>query len=86
MFDWITDLIDGIGESITAGLLSVWNALTSTIWNVFLKWIYEVHPGRAREQIDKLEISPDRSFEVCDGFFRGWMVLHMSETTEYAME
>ena len=41
MFDWITDLIDGIDESITAGLLSVWNALTSTIWNVFLKWIYE---------------------------------------------
>ena len=41
MFDWITDLIEGIGESITSGLLHVWNALTSTIWNVFLKWIYE---------------------------------------------
>ena len=41
MFDWITDLIDGIGESITTGLSDVWNTVTSTIWDVFLKWVYE---------------------------------------------
>ena len=41
MFDWIADLTDGIGESITAGLTDVWNTLSGNIWDVFLKWVYE---------------------------------------------
>ena len=41
MFDWISDLTTGIGDSITTGLADAWDNVTSTIWDVFLKWVYE---------------------------------------------
>lgn len=40
MFDWLRDLIGGIGDAIANGLGSVWNTISSGIWNVFLQWIY----------------------------------------------
>ena len=40
MFDWVKDLISGIGSSISSALLSVWEAIAGSLWDRFLEWIY----------------------------------------------
>lgn len=40
MFDWVKDLISGIGESISSALSSVWERIAGSIWNKFLEWLY----------------------------------------------
>ena len=42
---WVTDLIEGIGEAIANAFKSLWEAISSSIWEVFLKWIYEAIYG-----------------------------------------
>ncbi len=42
---WVTDLIEGIGEAIANAFNSLWEAISSSIWEVFLKWIYEAIYG-----------------------------------------
>ena len=45
MFDWLSDLISGIGESISNAFKSLWEAISDSIWEIFLKWIYEAVYG-----------------------------------------
>ena len=40
MFDWIGDIINGIGEAIGNAFQALWTEISSTMWNVFLRWIY----------------------------------------------
>ena len=40
MFDWVKDLISGIGSSISSALLSVWERIAGSLWDRFLEWIY----------------------------------------------
>jgi len=40
MFDWIQDLITGIGDAIGSALSSTWEAISSSIWGTFMSWIY----------------------------------------------
>lgn len=42
---WLTDLIDGIGDAISDALSELWEYLSRSIWEVFLKWIYEAIYG-----------------------------------------
>ena len=42
---WLTDLINGIGNAIASAFEALWNAVSSTIWELFLKWIYEAVYG-----------------------------------------
>lgn len=39
--EWLTDLIDGIGDAIAGAFESLWEAISSSIWEVFFKWLYE---------------------------------------------
>lgn len=41
MFDWIGDLISGIGDAIGDAFSSLWETISSSIWDIFLRWIYE---------------------------------------------
>lgn len=41
MFDWIGDLIDGIGEAITEAFQFLGTQISNAIWNTMLKWMYE---------------------------------------------
>ncbi len=41
MADWIESLIDGIREAITSAIAGLWNKISSGIFDVFFKWIYE---------------------------------------------
>lgn len=41
MFDWIDDLINGIGDAIGDALSSVWDSISGDIWTIFVRWIYE---------------------------------------------
>lgn len=43
--DWLTDLISGIGDAIAGAFESLWEMISSSIWEVFLKWIYEAIYG-----------------------------------------
>jgi hypothetical protein len=43
--EWISDLIDGIGDAIASAFESLWNTISNSIWEVFLKWIYEAVYG-----------------------------------------
>lgn len=45
MFDWIGDLISGIGDAISGAFQSLWEVISSSIWDIFLKWIYEAIYG-----------------------------------------
>ncbi len=40
MFDWITSLVDGIGEAIGSALSSAWQSISSGIWEAFMRWLY----------------------------------------------
>ena len=40
MFDWIQDLIDGVGNAISSSLADVWESISSSIWGTFMTWIY----------------------------------------------
>ena len=41
MIEWVSDLVSGIGEAITSALTNLWNTVSTSIWDLFLKWIYE---------------------------------------------
>ena len=38
---WLLDLISGIGDAIAGAFEALWNVISSSIWEVFLRWIYE---------------------------------------------
>lgn len=38
-------MINGIGDAISDAFQSLWNTISSTIWELFLKWIYEAVYG-----------------------------------------
>lgn len=40
MFDWIQDLINGVGDAISNALATVWEAISGSIWGTFMEWIY----------------------------------------------
>lgn len=40
MFDWISDLISGIGSAISSALGGVWETISGSIWGVFMNWLY----------------------------------------------
>lgn len=39
--EWLTDLIDGIGDAIADAFQSIWEGISSSIWEVFFKWLFE---------------------------------------------
>ena len=39
--EWLTDLIDGIGDAIAGAFQSLWEGISSSIWEVFFKWLFE---------------------------------------------
>lgn len=39
--DWLTDIIEGIGDAIAGAFESLWEMISNSIWGLFLKWIYE---------------------------------------------
>ena len=41
MFDWIGDIISGIGDAIASAFASLWETISSGIWDIFFKWIYQ---------------------------------------------
>ena len=41
MFEWISDLISGIGTAIGDALSAAWDRVASSIWGTFMTWIYE---------------------------------------------
>ena len=43
--DWLTSLIDGLGNAISGAFENLWNSVSSLIWDVFLKWIFEAIYG-----------------------------------------
>lgn len=40
MFDWLQELIDGVGNAISLSLADVWESISSSIWGTFMTWIY----------------------------------------------
>ena len=42
MFGWISDLISGIGDSISNSMNATWESVSSTIWAKFISWLYEI--------------------------------------------
>lgn len=40
MFDWIKDLISGVGDSIGNSISSAWETVSNSIWGKFMEWLY----------------------------------------------
>lgn len=40
MFDWLGDIINGIGDAIGGAFQTLWTEVSNTMWNVFLRWLY----------------------------------------------
>ena len=40
MFDWLGEIINGIGTSISSAFQALWTEVSGSMWNIFLKWIY----------------------------------------------
>lgn len=43
--EWVKDLIDGIGDAIADAFQKLWEVISGSIWEIFLKWIYEAIYG-----------------------------------------
>ena len=43
--EWVTNLISGIGDSISEAFTNLWNTISGSIWDLFLQWIYEAIYG-----------------------------------------
>ena len=43
--EWLSNLISGIGDSISGAFENLWEMISSSIWDVFLGWIYEAIYG-----------------------------------------
>ena len=43
--EWVTNLISGIGDSISEAFTNLWNTISTSIWDLFLQWIYEAIYG-----------------------------------------
>jgi hypothetical protein len=41
LFDWIDDLISSIGDAIASAFAALWEKISSGIFDIFFKWIYE---------------------------------------------
>jgi hypothetical protein len=42
LFDWIDELIEGMGTAVGDAISSVWTDISGEIWTLFLRWIYEM--------------------------------------------
>ncbi len=40
MFDWITQLIEGVGNAIGYALTGTWESIADSVWDRFLTWLY----------------------------------------------
>lgn len=40
MFDWLGEIINGIGTSIGSAFQALWTEVSGSMWNIFLRWIY----------------------------------------------
>ena len=45
MFDWIQDLITGIGNAIGSSLSATWETVSNEIWSKFMSWLYSTVYG-----------------------------------------
>ena len=41
MFDWLGDIIDGIGDAIGSAFEFLGTQISNTIWDIMMKWMYE---------------------------------------------
>ena len=41
MFDWLVDLISGIGDSFSSGIHWLWEQISNGIFDIFFRWLYE---------------------------------------------
>ncbi len=42
MFDWISDLVEGIGNGISTSLSNTWQNISDSVWSKFLSWLYNL--------------------------------------------
>ena len=45
MFNWISELIVGIGNALSSSLSSTWESVSSRIWENFITWLYSLVYG-----------------------------------------
>lgn len=62
--EWLTDLIDGIGEAIAGAFQSLWEFVSESIWGVFLKWIYEAVYGAIADFLTRISDMGVALFEL----------------------
>ena len=41
MLEWISSLTDGMAEALSSALVDLWDSASGSIWDMFIKWIYE---------------------------------------------
>ena len=42
MFDWVTDIVEAIGGTVSETVASMGEAIAESIFGAFLQWIYEI--------------------------------------------
>lgn len=63
IFDWLGDIISGIGDAIGNAIDVVESGIANAIWNAMLRWIYEIIYGAIA---DCFEMIGNMSAEVFD--------------------
>lgn len=49
MFDWLGDILNGIGTAIGTAFQTLWTEVSNTLWDIFLRWIYTAIYGAIAE-------------------------------------
>ena len=42
MFDWLVDLISGVGDAFSSSIHWLWEQISSGIFDIYFKWLYEL--------------------------------------------
>ena len=45
MFDWLGDILSGIGEAVSSSFESIGEQISTAIWNTMIQWFYETIYG-----------------------------------------
>ena len=62
--EWLQDLIDGIGDAISDAFESLWKTMSDSIWEVYLKWVYEAVYGAIADFFTLMENMGTELFDL----------------------
>ena len=67
MFDWLEDLLEGLGELLAEAFEGIGEAIAEVIWDTMLRWLYNTIFGALADFFEEINSLTVDMFEL------GWI-------------